>query len=162
MNIFGLFRRPRRNDPCFGELTFRSGKWSGNLSLPELFDRSFRLEIEAGLGADLTPFRNIYGQICEKSDIVKAEIEAEAFETYRLYMEEDRRSGIFRDQDFVMHLRVTSASDVWKVLQPLDLHFTPGEADFNWVLSMDVDWPNPHCFVAYFRDLKLDVLTIEG
>jgi hypothetical protein len=90
------------------------------------------------------------------------QIADEAFQTYEMYVEEDRRAGNFCDDDYAQHPAVHSIRDTWRVLKPLGLTITSDSKEHDAMIWLDVDWPNPHYFVAYIKNSNLYVLDVDG
>jgi hypothetical protein len=161
MSLFDLFRQ-RRIDPYFGELIFRHGGYDGHISLSEFQTEPIRLRIETDPSDDLVSFRKIYELICSNHVHIKSQIERASYETYRWNVNQDKNAGNFTDEDYADYPDVASVADIWSALTPFAFSMTSRQIDYNWSLALDVFWPNPHYFIAQFRDLQIHALHVDG
>ena len=162
MGLFGLFSPPKKTDAVFGEVVYRRGSWNGNVSIVGLHDQSIALEIQTTKDSDLSSFQSILTCLRNNVEIIKDQIAKEAFSTCRWYKDEDRKAGNFTDADYSLHPAVASVADIWRVLSPFRLTLTDAITAYNSMLCLDVDWPNPHYFVACLYDARLYQLDVEG
>jgi hypothetical protein len=79
-----------------------------------------------------------------------------------MYVGEDRNAGNFAVDGSAQHPRVTSVAEMWGALKPFRLTLTDHAKEYNAIIWLDVEWPNPHCFVAFFDDDELYLLDVEG
>ncbi|HVW37068.1 MAG TPA: hypothetical protein VHB99_07175 [Pirellulales bacterium] len=162
MGFFGLFSPAKKTDAAFGEVVYRRGAWNGDVSIAGLHDERIALEIETAKDSDLSKFQSILNCVRKNVETIKDQIAQEAFSTYRRYIEEDRKAGNFTNADYSIYPAVTSVADIWRVLSPFRLTMTDAVADYNAMLWLDVDWPNPHYFVACLDGARLYQLEVEG
>lgn len=162
MSIFDFLSRPKKSDAVFGDLVYRRHAWTGAVSIPELHNQSIPLDIQTAKNSDLSAFHPILNCLRENIHRIKDQIAEEAFKTYEIYVQEDRMAGNFSDADYARHPSVSSAADVWRVLKPVGLTLTHSAKEYNSIIWLDVDWPNPHCFVAHLKNADLDLLDVQG
>lgn len=162
MGLLDFLSPPKRSDGVFGDLVYRRRAWHGELSIAELHADNIPLEIQTSKDSDLSAFHPILIGLRENIRKIKEEIADESFKTYEMYVREDRNAGNFTDADYAQHPPVTSAADIWRVLKPFRLTFTDNADEYNAIIWLDVDWPNPHYFVAYLNDAHLYLLDVDG
>jgi len=162
MGLFDLFSPPKKTDAVFGDLVYRRRAWNGELSIPELYHHNIPLEIQTAKNSDLSSFHPLLTCLCENVREIKEQIADASFETYEMYVREDRKAGNFSDADYAQHPTVTSTADIWHVLKPFRYTVTDKASEYNAIIWLDVDWPNPHYFAAYLNNARLFLLDVDG
>lgn len=162
MGLLDLFLPPKRTDGVFGDLVYRRRAWNGELFIAELHDDNIPLEIQTSKDSDLSAFHAILNGLRENIRKIMEQIADESFNTYEIYVREDRKAGNFTDADYAQHPPVASAAHIWRVLKPFRLTFTDDAGEYNAIIWLDVDWPNPHYFAAYLNDADLYLLDVDG
>jgi hypothetical protein len=162
MGLLDLFLPAKKNDAQFGNLVYRRRAWNGELCIPELNEHTIQLEIQTPKDSDLSDFQGILNALRTHIGEIKEQIADEAFKTYEIYIQEDRKAGNFTESDYAQHPTVTSTADIWRALMPFGLTLTNDKREYNSTLWLEVDWPNPHYFVAYLKDADLYLLDVDG
>ena len=147
--------------PCSATLSIAPA-CNGELSIPELHNQNIPLDIQAGKDSDLSAFRSTLTCLRDNIAEIKQQIADASFETYEIYVREDRKTGNFTDADYANHPAVTSASEIWRVLTPFRLTLTNNADEYDAIVWLDVDWPNPHYFAAYLKHGDLYLLDVDG
>jgi hypothetical protein len=162
MGLLNFLWPPRRTDSVLGELSYRHRAWNGEISIARLCEYRLPLEIQTAPTSDLAKFQRSLRCISENIQSIKDQIAQEAFETYKLYVDGDVTSGNFSIGDYARHPRVASATEIWCALKPFRLTLTDSAQEYDAMIWLDVDWPNPHYFVACLKDASLYVLEVDG
>lgn len=162
MGLLDPFSPPKKTDGSFGDLVYRRGAWHGELSIGELHHENIPVEIQTSKDSDLSAFRAILACLRENIRQIKNDIADEAFKTFDMYVREDRKAGNFTDAEYARYPSVTSAADIWRVLKPFRLTLTDNSDEYNMIVWLHVDWPNPHYFVVFLNDARVCVLDVDG
>jgi hypothetical protein len=162
MGLLDFFKPPKRHNPIFGDLVYRRGAWNGEVTVGELCDGPIPLEIQTSKDAELAAFYPVLENLRANVPMIKRHVTVEAFKLYERYVEADRRTGNFTDADYAQHPSVLSAVDMWGVLEPFRLTLTAGSPEYDSIVWLDVDWPNPHYFAAYLHKSNLFLLDVDG
>jgi hypothetical protein len=154
--VFGLFRKPTRIDPLFGELKKVHGLWCGALKTKLFSGKLMAVQLQANSDEDFAFHQQHLKLIEGNAATVRAQIAVQLFETYQLYKAEDATEP-YRDLD--------SPEQIWPMLQMVyywRFRVPHPEAIHHSSIPIEFDWPNPHQLVLYFKNDRLEWVGVEG
>jgi hypothetical protein len=169
--MLGLFERVTRDDPQFGLLVRKktwsalvhladfleipgAGAWTGTLRTPLFPETALRISVKARDEVELTTLRRHLAQIVAHAEQIRSQIAHEAFETYRLYREEEGEAKAYAD--------ITLPDAIWPLIKPVKWEFALGSSHHKSRVEIKFGWPNPHYLGAYLDDTALYALEVEG
>jgi len=169
--MLGLIEWETRDDPQFGRLVRKKtwsvlvhladllgipgvSAWTGTLRTPLFPETVLRISVKARDELELTALRRHLVQVDAHAERIRLQIAHEAFETYRLYREEEGAAKAYAD--------ITSADAIWPLIKPLTWYFALGSSHYKSCVEIDFGWPNPHFLVAKLDDTELYVLEVQG
>jgi len=152
--IFDLFKKQVRDDPQFGSLVKKGGKWTGKLCTPLLPGVDAPIVVAAKDDAQLAACRIHLEQVLPNCETIRSQIGVEAFETYQMYKKQEEGTEPYED--------IASAEKIWPLIKPREWLFDPNGTGFKSAVAIDFDWPNDHFLVAYLEDTALHLLEVSG
>lgn len=163
MAVFDFLRQVPElvDDPVFGKLSRRRGwfggsrVWTGTAKTDLFPGRELLLDVEATAEDEFAAHRKHFKLLLANSPTVRKDIEQSVWDYYQVYRDAEPQLA-YRD--------LAAPEDIWNLLAPR-LWFFPRRQpnqDFDSVIGLEIDWPNPHDLVAYFDEDNLHTVQIEG
>jgi hypothetical protein len=152
--MFSFLWKQTYVDPTFGALTGRGGKWKGTIQCHLFPQFVVTVWILAADEHEWTEHRGHFQQVESHADIIRKQIEAEAFETFKVYEGEEG--------DRFDYPQIQSPGAMWSLLKPIEWTFVRTNKNFKSRVLLECSWPNPHDLVAYLDDSELYHLNVEG
>jgi len=155
-------KKPVLETTPFGQVTFRRGAWEGSTQLPHPNSDPLLTRVHVPKYDDLSATKPIRLIIDTRYESMAAQIKDEAVATYRMYAEEDLRHKNVTAEELAEYPAIDDADGIWKLLIPFRLEIFLAPSDYDFSISYDVAWWNPHYFIACFRGDQLTQLDVDG
>jgi len=155
-------KKPVLENTPFGQVTFRRGTWEGLTQLPHPNSDPVFTQIHAPKYDDFSATKPIRLIIDTRYETLAAQIKEEAVATYRMYADEGLHHKNTNSEELAGYPAIDDANGIWNLLNPFRLEIFPSLSDYDFSISYDVAWWNPHYFIACFKKDQLTQLDVDG